>query len=142
MKQFTIKVTVTLERSLWVGIFERTDKKGYAVARKLFGGEPADPQLYEFISTHFYQLKFTEPHDFKLVIKRKNPKRILREVRREMERAKADLISETRAQEVLRFELEKNKKTKKKISRTDKQAKAQRSFLVRQEKKKKKKRGH
>lgn len=54
MKQAIIKATVLLEKFLWVVIFERTDKKGYAVARTVFGNEPTDPELYEFISSHFY----------------------------------------------------------------------------------------
>src|SRR3989344_3370357 len=74
-KQYTIQVTVLLEKSFWTGIFERNDHEGYAVARKIFGGEPTDAELYEFVLTHFYELKFTEPKNFKLVIKRKNHKR-------------------------------------------------------------------
>lgn len=105
-KQYTIKVTVLLENPFWVGIFERNDSEGYAVARKIFGGEPTDAELYEFVLVHFDELKFTEPQEFKLVIKRKNPKRVSREVRREMEQAKKGTSSLTHAQEVLRLELE------------------------------------
>lgn len=142
MKQAIVKATVTLENSLWVAIFERTDKKGYAVARVVFGDEPSDPELYEFISHQFFQLKFTEPREFKLVVKRMNPKRLQRMVKREMEKAKAGLPAATRAQEVLRQELEKNKKARKTISRAEKQAKAEEKFQQKQAKKKKKQRGH
>lgn len=141
-KQFTIKVTVLLENSFWVGLFERNDNEGYAVARKIFGGEPTDAELYEFVLTHFDELKFTEPQEFKLVIKRKNPKRVQREVRYEMEKAKKGLPSVTLAQEVLRLELEKNKKLKKVTSRTEKEARQEERFRQKQEKKKKKQRGH
>ncbi|WP_202801011.1 DUF2992 family protein [Candidatus Regiella insecticola] len=48
-----IKITVLLKNSLWIALFERTDDKGYAVARTVFGDEPTAPELYEFISTHF-----------------------------------------------------------------------------------------
>lgn len=63
-KKYTIKVTVLIENSFWVGIFERNDSEGYAVARKIFGGEPTDPELYEFVLVHFDELKFTEPQEF------------------------------------------------------------------------------
>ncbi len=141
-KQYTIKVTILLENSFWVGIFERNDGEGYAVARKIFGGEPTDAELYEFVLAHFDELKFTEPREFELVIKRKNPKRAQREVRREMEKAKKGLMSTTHAQEVLRLELEKNKKSNKVISKTEKEAHQEEKFRQKQEKKKKKHRGH
>lgn len=141
-KQYTIKVTVLLENSFWAGLFERNDNEGYAVARKIFGGEPTDAELYEFVLTHFDELKFTEPQEFKLVIKRKNPKRVQREVRHEMEKAKKGLPSTTHAQEVLRLELEKNKKLKKVTSRTEKEARQEEKFRQKQEKRKKKLRGH
>ncbi|TAK76764.1 MAG: DUF2992 family protein [Gammaproteobacteria bacterium] len=140
-KKYTIKVTVLLENSFWVGLFERNDAEGYAAARKIFGGEPTDAELYDFVLTHFDELKFTAPQDFELVIKRKNPKRMQREVRREMEKAKKGLSSATHAQEVLRLELEKNKKLKKSISKAEKETQQEEKFRQKQEKRKKKHRG-
>jgi hypothetical protein len=142
MQRFTIQVTVLYQGPFWAAIFERNDDSGYSVARKIFGGEPTDPELYEFILKHYHELKFTEPHDFKLIIKRKNPKRIQREVRKEMEKARLGLVSTSRAQEVLRLELEKHKKIRKVTSKVEKELKLQEKFLLRQEKKKKKKKGH
>lgn len=142
MKQYTINVTVLLENSFWVGLFERTDKEGYAVARKIFGDEPTDPELYEFVLNHYNELKFTKPHKFKLTIIRKNPKRMQREVRREMKKAKKNLPSESHAQEVLRLELEQNKKIKKTASKAEKEARLEEKFLMKQAKRKKKHRGH
>jgi len=63
-------------------------KEGYAVARHIFGAEPTDPEVYEFVLTHYQELKFGEPKEFTLEIKRMNPKRVQKEVRREMERIK------------------------------------------------------
>lgn len=141
-KKYTIKVTVLIENSFWVGIFERTDSEGYAVARKIFGAEPTDAQLYEFVLIHFDELRFTEPQEFQLLIKRKNPKRVQRAVRHEMEKAKKGLPSTTHAQEVLRLELEKNKKLRKMTSKAEKEACQEEKFRQKQEKKKKKHRGH
>lgn len=141
MKQYTISVTVLIENAFWVGIFERNDNDGYAVARQIFGGEPSDAELYDFVLTHFDRLRFTEPQDFKLVIKRKNPKRMQREVRREMEKAKKGLPSTTHAQDVLRVDLEKKKIVKKSISKAEKEAFLERKFQLKQEKKKNKHRG-
>lgn len=142
MKQATVKVNVLLENALWIAVFERADQAGYAVARVIFGDEPTDPELYEYISTHFYELKFTEPHDFKLIIKRKNYKRMQRDVKREMAAAKSKSSTKTRAQEVLRLALEKNKKARKSQSKAEKEAALEKKFSLRQAKKKQKKRGH
>jgi hypothetical protein len=141
-KQYTIKVTVLLENSFWVGIFERNDDEGYAVARKIFGGEPTNAELYEFVLAHFDELKFTEPKEFKLIIKRKNHKRMQREVKYEMKKAKQELSSATHAQEVLRLDLEKNKKARKVVSKAEKEARKEEKFRQKQEKRKKKHRGH
>lgn len=142
MTRAVIKATVMLEKSLWIVLFESTDKKSYAVARIVFSDEPTDPEIYEYISTHFYQLKFTEPQTFKLIVKRKNPKRMQRQVRKEMKSAKLKLSKTTRAQEVLRLQLEKNKQLKKSLSKSEKEVQLQKNFLLRQAKKKKKRRGH
>jgi hypothetical protein len=141
-KKCTIKVTVLFEQAWWVGIFERNDPAGYAVARKVFGGEPTDPELYEFVLNHYDELKFSESHDFKLIIKRKNPKRVLREVKNEMKKVKAGLPKTTIAQDVLRLELEKNKKIKKTMSKNEKEAKLEKIFQIEQSKRKKKHQGH
>jgi len=138
-----IKVTVLLENSFWVGIFERTDEANFAVARKVFGAEPTDAELYEFITHHYEELNFSASQDFKLVIKRMNPKRLQREVKKEMEKAKAGTNKkESFAQETLRLELEKNKKIKKQKSKLEKENKEQEKFDLKQAKRKQKHRGH
>ena len=142
MLKNTITVTVQLEGSFWTALFERNDAGNYTVARKIFGKEPTDPELYEFLLKNYHELKYTEPQKFKLIIKRKNPKRVRREVRKAMEKGSKTLPSESHAQEVLRLELEKNKKTRQVASKTEKEAERDRKFLLRQVKKKKKQQGH
>lgn len=144
MNKNTIQViaTVSYQRPFWVGIFERKEDKHYAVARKVFGDEPTDPELYEFVLHNYHELKFSEPQkDIKLIIKRKNPKRVQREVRKEMEKMVSDRPM-TRAQEVLKLELEKNKKIKKLVSKAEQEAKQKAKFEQKQQKKKQKLRGH
>ena len=140
---YTINVTVQIENALWVGVFERDDHEGYAVARKIFGSEPSDAELYDFVSHHYQELKFSEPQiGIKLIIKRKNPKRVLREVKQHKKRASNSKVPMTRAQEALKEELEKNKKQRRQITRAERIAKEAAKFQLRQEKKKQKYRGH
>lgn len=141
-RKYTVQVTVLLEKGLWIGIFERKDDEGYAVARKIFGGEPSDPELYEFVLTNYSELKFSSPQDIVLVIQRKNPKRLKREVKRTMEKAKQGQPPSSHAQEALRLELEKNKKVKKTLSKEQKEAEQERKFSLKQAKRKQKHKGH
>lgn len=55
-----VKATIFFEKRFWVGTFERTDKKGYAVARHIFGVELSNPEVHEFVLKHYVELKFGE----------------------------------------------------------------------------------
>lgn len=138
----TIKATIFFEKRYWVGTFERTDKEGYAVARHIFGAEPSDPEIHEFVLSHFIELKFGEPKEVSIQIQRMSPKRVQREVRREMERMKETTRPSTLAQDYMREEMEKKKKEKKNISRSEKEARKDQQFAIKQEKRKEKHRGH
>lgn len=137
-----IKATIFFEKRFWVGTFERTDKDGYAVARHIFGGEPSDPEIHEFVLNHYHELKFGELKEVSIQIHRMNPKRIQREVRREMEKMKESTKPSTLAQDYMREEIEKKKKEKKSLSSAEKQARNDEQFAIKQEKRKAKHRGH
>ena len=137
-----IKATIFFDKRYWVGTFERTDKKGYSIARHIFGAEPSDPEIHEFVLNHYHELNFGALKEFHLDIKRMNPKRVQREVRREMKRIKETTGPSTFAQDYMREELEKKKKEKKRTSSAEKQARKDEQFAIKQQKKKSKHRGH
>lgn len=138
----TIKATIFFEKLYWIGTFERTDQEGYAVARHVFGAEPSDPEIHEFVLKHYHELKFGELKELHIQIQRMNPKRVQREVRREMEKMKENAKPSTLAQDYMREEIEKKKKEKKSISSAEKQARKDEQFVIKQQKKKEKQRGH
>ncbi len=138
----TIKATIFFEKRFWVGTFERTDSEGYAVARHIFGGEPSDPEVHEFILSHYQELKFGEAKEITIQIQRMNPKRVQREVRREMEKIKETTKPSTVAQDYMREEIEQKKKVRKAISSAEKQARKDEQFALKQGKRKQKHRGH
>lgn len=138
----TVKATIFFDKRFWVGTFERTDKEGYAVARHIFGAEPSDPEVHEFVLNHYHELKFGEATEITIQIQRMNPKRMQREVRREMARMKETSKPSTLAQDYMREEIEKKKKEKKSVSSAEKQARKDEQFFLKQEKKKEKHRGH
>ncbi len=137
-----IKATIFFEKKFWVGTFERMDKEGYSLARHIFGGEPTDPEIYEFVLNHYHELKFGEMKEFELQIKRMNPKRLQREVRKEMEKLKETSKPSTLAQDYMREEIEKKKKAKQQSSSAEKQARKEEQFSLKQQKKREKHRGH
>src|ERR1700722_9723408 len=109
----TIKATIFFDIRFRIGTFERTEKEGYAVARHIFGAEPSDPEVHEFVLNHYVELKFGEAKEVSIQIQRMNPKRVQREIRREMEKMKETAKPSTIAQEYMREEIEKKKKEKK-----------------------------
>lgn len=137
-----IKATIFFEKRFWVGTFERTDKEGYAIARHIFGGEPSDPEIYEFVLNHYNELKFGTAKEINIQIQRMNPKRVQREVRREMEKMKETAKPSTFAQDYMREEIEKKKREKKSTNSAEKQALKEVQFCLKQEKRKEKHRGH
>ena len=137
-----VKATIFFEKRFWVGTFERTDIEGYALARHIFGGEPSDAEIHEFVLKHYHELKFGDLKEVCIQIQRMNPKRVQREVRREMERMKETTTPSTFAQDYTREEMEKKKKAKKILSTIEKQTRKDEQFALKQEKRKEKHRGH
>lgn len=140
IKQSSLKLTVLYQEQFWVGIFERRDSSGYAVGRTIFGSEPTDPEVLQFLLREYHTIRFTTPlEDEKPPVREyKNPKRRMREVRQMQ--SKMPTIS--KAQDALRLELEKNKLISKKVSGEERRLEEQRQFEMKQAKKKKKLRGH
>ncbi|MGE3954578.1 MAG: YjdF family protein [Parachlamydiales bacterium] len=138
----TILATLFYEKKFWVATFERTDEEGYAVARHIFGAEPTNPEIHQFVLQHYTELNFGPLREFHLEIKRKNPKRVQREVRQEMERAKESGRPSTFAEDYMREELEKGKREKQHKRSAEKQARKEAQFEHRQQKRKEKHRGH
>jgi hypothetical protein len=66
----------------------KNGQRGICPCQTHFWGEPTDPEIYEFVLNHYHELKFGEMKEFTLQIKRMNPKRVQREVRKEMEKLK------------------------------------------------------
>ena len=78
------KLTVFLEEPFWVGMFEREDETGLWVSRVVFGAEPTDVELYEYIQREYKSLDFSKPIKSQVkIVRKKNFKRMQREVRKE-----------------------------------------------------------
>lgn len=131
--------TIKYNNPYWIGIFERIDESGYSVAQHIFGSEPGDAEIYDFIRNGYRSLLFSEPVAVKdVAVKVVNFKRRQREIRR----TARETSCATRAQEALKAEFERRKEASKIVSRSEHELDERLKFIKRQEKKREKKRGH
>lgn len=138
MNKKSIKLTLIFENPFWVGIFEREIDGEYSVARTVFGGEPKDYEVYDFLLHAMDEVRFSRPGETEVVQKKVNYKRLKREVKKELEKAG----NVNKAQDAMRVEQEKNKKEKKSFNSKRKEEMKQEQFALKQAKRKEKKRGH
>ena len=125
--------------SFWVGIYQREHRGKLEACRIVFGAEPKDYQVYEFLLKHWKDLRFSPPTEGEGHKKAPlNPKRIQREVRRRME---SQSFEGTKAQQALALQREAQKQEKKASRRARDEAEKLRQFELRQQKRKEKHRG-
>lgn len=130
--------TVLFQPPFWVGIAERWEAEGYSVARVVFGPEPTDAQIYQWLEREWHRLNFSPAVEGERpAAERKNPKRVQRETRT----ATRDRGISTRAQETLSRQREQEGLTRKRACRSRREQERQGKYLLRQQKKREKKRG-
>lgn len=59
MEKITGKLTVFFDDPFWVGVFERIEENKLSVCRVVFGAEPKDYEVYDFILKNYSNLKFS-----------------------------------------------------------------------------------
>ena len=77
MQKIGIKLTVYFEDPYWIGIVELEEKQKVKVSRIIFGKEPKDYEVYEYLKENYNRLIFSK--DVEKFVKNKriiNPKRL------------------------------------------------------------------
>lgn len=129
--------TVLFQPPFWVGILERWDEEGYSAAKVTFGAQPTDAQIYEWIGREWHRLRPSPAAEGdRPAAERKNPKQAQREARAATQ---ARGIG-TRAQEALSRQREQEGLARQAVRCQTRQEAAERKFLLRQQKKREKKR--
>ena len=137
--EVSIKLNVFFEETFWVGVFEKVYDGKYEASKVVFGAEPKDYEVYDFLLKNFYNLRFSNPLCIETVEKRRiNPKRYQREIKKEVENRGIG----TKAQLAMQLQHEVNKTERKIASREEKEEEKQKRFELRQQKKNDKHRGH
>ncbi len=131
-------LTVFFEDPFWIGIFEREDEGKLSVCKVTFGAEPKDYDVWEFVLQHYDELLFSPAVKTETRQTADNPKRRLRNARKQTERSGIG----TKSQQALQLQREEMKTERRQVSREQRDAEAQRRFEMKQAKKKEKRRGH
>ena len=131
-------LTVYYDGQFWVGTFERVENGKLSACRIVFGAEPSNEEIQQYICERWNDLRFTEP----IVADEPpqvaaNPKRRQREAAREL----AQRGPSTKAQQAFAEEREAQAQQHKADAREQREQEKQRQFELRQEKRKQKHRG-
>mgnify|MGYP000081112398 FL=1 len=132
------KLTVYFEEPFWIGVFERIEDGKLSVAKVTFGAEPKDYEVQEYIRKHYSSLKFSLAVDTVVKDMKRNPKRMQREAKKQVQETGIG----TKSQQALKLQQEQNKQERKKRSHQRKEAEKKRMFELKQQKKREKHKGH
>lgn len=136
-----MRLTILFDDPYWIGLLE--DQRGdllYA-ARHVFGAEPSDAQVYDFVLRDsgrlFASMTVGVPVD-SVAASPGGFKRRMREARR----AAGERGISTLAQDAIRQQYEANKQTRRAVSRAERDAERERKRAVARQKAKDRHRGH
>ena len=137
MDKVSGKLTVFFEEPFWVGAFECVSDGKLSVSKVTFGAEPKDYEVYDFVLKNYYRLRFSSAVATVVKEAGRNPKRVQREVRKQVQNTGIG----TKSQQALKLQQEQLKTECKTVSREQREAKKQRQFELKQQKRKEKHRG-
>ena len=137
MDKVSGRLTVFFEEPFWIGVFEHISEKKLSVCKVTFGAEPKDYEIYDFVLKNYYRLKFSPAVETDVKEASRNPKRVQRDVRKQVQNTGIG----TKSQQALKFQQEQFKTERKAVSREQREAEKQRQFELKQQKRKEKHRG-
>ena len=98
-------MTVYFEDPFWVGVFERIENGKLTVAKVTFGAEPKDYEVQEYVQKYYFSLKFSPAVGTVAKDIKRNPKRMQREAKKQMQ----EIGIGTKSQQALKLQQEQNK---------------------------------
>lgn len=134
----SVTLTVFFDGSFFAALSERIDADGLRAAKHVFGPEPSDPEVYQWVLREFARLRYSPAVEgARWPRAAGNPKRR----QRQAAQACASGVG-TRAQQALQLQREQSAQERRSARRTRSEAEEARKFQLRQEKKKARRRGH
>ena len=134
----SVTLTVYFDCSFFSALSERSDEDGLRAAKHVFGPEPSDPEVYQWVLREFARLRYSPA-----VEGERRPRAAGNPKRRQRQAAQACSAGVgTRAQQALQLQREQSALERKSARRARSEAEEARKFQLRQEKKKARRRGH
>jgi len=131
--------TLLFENPFWIGVFENESGKNYEVTKIVFGPEPTEVQLYEFILKNYFSIPFGKTTLEKVSNQKEvSYKRMKRKIKKEQCKETIGI----KAQNAIKLQHESNKTEKKKQAKLRKEQEKELIFALKQKKKKEKHKGH
>ncbi len=78
------RLKVFFEEPFWLGVFERISEGKLSVCKVTFGAEPKDYEICDFVLKNYYRLKFSPAVATDVKEAGRNPKRVQRDVRKQV----------------------------------------------------------
>ncbi|MGN0370443.1 MAG: YjdF family protein [Butyrivibrio sp.] len=132
------KLTVFFEDPFWVGVFECVEDSKLSVAKVTFGAEPKDYEVQEYIQKNYFRLKVSPAVDTVVKEIKRNPKRMQREVKKQMQETGIG----TKSQQALKLQQEQSRQEHKVKNREKRKSVELRMFELKQQKRREKHNGH
>lgn len=136
----SFNLTVFFEDPFWVGLFSIVEGDSACYCRVVFGGEPSDIEIYQYLHNNYRNLHFSDALPVVIEEPRiKNPKRRQREANRKLQQTPGEKKSYTVIKQTLQSQ-------QKEIHKTDSKKKAieheEYVLKLKQIKRKEKHKGH
>ena len=113
MDKVSGRLTVFFEEPFWIGVFERISEGKLSVCKVTFGAEPKDYEVYDFVLRNYYRLKFSPAVATDVKEAGRNPKRVQREVHKQVQNTGIG----TKSQQALQLQRDASKQEQKMFTR-------------------------
>jgi hypothetical protein len=133
-------LTIYFDGQFWVGLIECVDESRLRAARHVFGAEPSDSEVLEFVQSQLLEVAARATVDVDVERKLKtihNPKRAAREAAKIMRQP----IVSTKAQQALQLQHEQNKQEHHERTKAEREAEEERRREMKREKTRQRHRG-
>jgi hypothetical protein len=138
MDKVAVILQVFFEEPFWIGICERVEDNQLSACKIMFGAEPKDYELEEYVLVNWNRLSFSPATEaITKQMDHMNPKRQQREVKKQM----THIGIGTKSQQALQLQHEENKLIRMTRSRQMKEAEEERLYAIKEQKRKEKHKG-
>lgn len=130
-------LTVFFDGQFWVGVFENIIDGKLSVCKVTFGAEPKNSDVLDFVTKNYLKLKFSPEIAVTVRKTSKNPKRLQREAKKQLQTYGVG----TKSQQALKLQQELVRTERHNVRKENREKEKQYQFELKQQKKKAKHKG-